>query len=42
MSLRHLKTEFFRLAMDFKKKEPNMSDESLPNWVKIDKKDLIG
>ena len=33
-----MKTEFFRLAMDLKKKEPNLSDESLPNWVKIDKK----
>ena len=38
MSLRHLKTEVFRLRMDLKKKESDMSDKALPNWVKVDKK----
>ena len=39
MSLRHLKTEVFRLRMDFKKKkESDMSDKVLPNWIKVDKK----
>ena len=34
---------FFRLTIDFKKKkESDMSDNALPNWVKEDKKDLIG
>ena len=38
MSLRHLRTKFFRLGMDFKKKkESGTSDKSLPNWVKADK-----
>ena len=38
MSLRHLKTEFFRLTVDFKKKKPDMSDKALPHWVKVSKK----
>ena len=38
VSLRDLKTEFFRLKMDFKKKESDMSDKALPDWVKVGKK----
>ena len=34
MSLRHLKTESFRLKMDSKKK----SDKTLPDWVKVGKR----
>ena len=31
--------EFFRLIMDFiQKKESNMADKALPDWVKVDKK----
>ena len=33
LSLRHLKTEFFRLKMDFKKKGSHMSDKALSDWV---------
>ena len=41
MSLRRLKTKFFHLAMDFKKKkESGMSDKLLQNWVKVGKKRL--
>ena len=38
MSLRHLKTEFFCLKMDFKKKGSDMSDKALPDCVKVGKK----
>ena len=38
MSLRHLRTEFFRLKMDFQKKKSNMSDKTLSNRVKLSKK----
>ena len=38
VSLRDLKTEFFRLKMDLKKKESDMSDKALPDWVKVGKK----
>ena len=38
MSLRHLKTEFFHLKMDFKKKGSDMSDKALPDCVKVGKK----
>ena len=38
MSLSQLKTEFFCLRMDFKKKESGMSDKLLTSWVKVDKK----
>ena len=41
MSLRHLKMDFSRLKIDFNKKESDMSDKSLPNWVKVDKKDFL-
>ena len=34
--------EFFRLKMNFKKKESDVADEILRYWVKVDKKDLIG
>ena len=37
MSLRHLKKEFFRLKMDLRKKDSDMSDKALPDWVKVDK-----
>ena len=41
MSLRCLKANFFHLAMDFKKKkESDMSDKILPDWVKVDKKNI--
>ena len=40
MSLRHLKTDFFHLAMNFKKKKSGMSDKSLRDWVKVGKKSL--
>ena len=34
-----MKTGFFRLKMDFiKKKESDVADKALPNWVKVDKK----
>ena len=36
MSLRHLKKEFFRLKMDLRKKDSDMSDKALPDWVKVD------
>ena len=42
MSLRHLKMAFSCLKIDFNKKESGMSDKSLPNWVKVDKKDFMG
>ena len=44
LSLRHLKTEFFRLKMDFKKKkkkkkrESYMAQKALPQWVNVIKK----
>ena len=42
MSLRHLRTEFFSLKMDFeKKKESDMSDKALPDWVKVHEKDSM-
>ena len=37
-NVRHLKMEFFRLRMDFKKKESDMSYKALPDWVKVGKK----
>ena len=40
--MRHFRKEFFRLKMNFKKKESDVADEPLPDWVKVDKKDLIG
>ena len=33
---------FSCLKIDFNKKESGMSDKSLPNWVKVDKKDFMG
>ena len=35
---------FFCLTVDFKKKkkDSDMSDITLPDWVKVSKKDLIG
>ena len=41
MSLRHLKTEFFHLKVNFKKKkkkESDMADKALPEWVNVIKK----
>ena len=32
-----MRTGFFRLTTDFKKKESDMSDKELPHWVKVDK-----
>ena len=41
MSLRHLKMGFFHLMMDFKKKkELDMSDKALPDWVKVSEKKI--
>ena len=33
---------FFRFSNGFQKKESGMSDKSLPNWVKVDKKSFDG
>ena len=41
MSLRHLRMEFFSLKMDFEKKESDMSDKALPDWVKVHEKDSM-
>ena len=33
--LMHLRTEFFRLGMDFKKKESSMFNKKLQQWVNV-------